>query len=318
MSDSGARGNITQMRQLAGMRGLMFATNGKTMEMPIKSNFREGLNILEYFIAARGARKSLSDTALKTADSGYLTRRLVDVSQDVIVREEDCGTETRHLGLRDQGRKRSHRAAEGPSRRTLRHRRRRAIPRPETSLVQDNTMITDEEADAIVSSRHRPRPASEPSSSARHSTASARTVTAPTSRPANPSTSAKPSVSSPLSRSVSPVPSLPCVPSTPEALQEPTSPRVCRESKSSSKHAARRRPPSSPRAAGIARISDNKRLRTITVTSSDTGEEMAYPIPFGVRIIIEDGQMVTAGKALTEGINLPDRHPPHQRSRRRV
>ncbi|MBQ0102090.1 MAG: DNA-directed RNA polymerase subunit beta' [Firmicutes bacterium] len=91
MSDSGARGNMTQMRQLAGMRGLMFATNGRTMEIPIKSNFREGLNILDYFSAARGARKSLSDTALKTADSGYLTRRLVDVSQDVIVREVDCG-----------------------------------------------------------------------------------------------------------------------------------------------------------------------------------------------------------------------------------
>lgn len=96
MSDSGARGNITQMRQLAGMRGLMFATNGRTMEIPIKSNFREGLNILEYFIAARGARKSLSDTALKTADSGYLTRRLVDVSQDVIIRTGDCGT---HEGI---------------------------------------------------------------------------------------------------------------------------------------------------------------------------------------------------------------------------
>ena len=93
MVESGARGNVTQMRQLAGMRGLMFATNGKTIEMPIKSNFREGLNILEYFMAARGARKSLSDTALRTADSGYLTRRLVDVSQDVIIRREDCHTE---------------------------------------------------------------------------------------------------------------------------------------------------------------------------------------------------------------------------------
>ena len=93
MADSGARGNITQMRQLAGMRGLMFATGGRVIEIPIKSNFREGLNILEYFVAARGARKSLSDTALKTADSGYLTRRLVDVSQDVIIREEDCGSD---------------------------------------------------------------------------------------------------------------------------------------------------------------------------------------------------------------------------------
>ena len=93
MSDSGARGSMTQMRQLAGMRGLMFKASGETMELPIKSNFREGLKILEYFIAARGARKSLSDTALRTADSGYLTRRLVDVSQDVIIRQEDCGTE---------------------------------------------------------------------------------------------------------------------------------------------------------------------------------------------------------------------------------
>ncbi len=92
MSDSGARGSIAQMRQLAGMRGLMFATNGRTMEIPIKSNFREGLTILEYFSGARGSRKSLSDTALRTADSGYLTRRLVDVSQDVIVREDDCGS----------------------------------------------------------------------------------------------------------------------------------------------------------------------------------------------------------------------------------
>ena len=91
MADSGARGSMTQMRQLAGMRGLMFATNGRTIEIPIKSNFREGLSILEYFMAAKGARKSLSDTALKTADSGYLTRRLVDVAQDVIIREEDCG-----------------------------------------------------------------------------------------------------------------------------------------------------------------------------------------------------------------------------------
>ena len=91
MAVSGARGSIKQIRQLAGMRGLMFAATGKTIEMPIKSNFREGMTILEYFTAARGARKGLADTALRTADSGYLTRRLVDVAQDVIVREENCG-----------------------------------------------------------------------------------------------------------------------------------------------------------------------------------------------------------------------------------
>ncbi|MGN1015022.1 MAG: DNA-directed RNA polymerase subunit beta' [Butyricicoccus sp.] len=90
MAQSGARGSINQIRQLAGMRGLMASTSGKTIEIPIKANFREGLSVLEYFISARGARKGLADTALRTADSGYLTRRMVDVSQDVIIREEDC------------------------------------------------------------------------------------------------------------------------------------------------------------------------------------------------------------------------------------
>ncbi len=92
MADSGARGSMAQIRQLAGMRGLMADTAGRTIEIPIKANFREGLSVLEYFISSRGARKGMADTALRTADSGYLTRRLVDVSQEVIIREDDCGT----------------------------------------------------------------------------------------------------------------------------------------------------------------------------------------------------------------------------------
>ncbi|MBP1578709.1 MAG: DNA-directed RNA polymerase subunit beta', partial [Oscillospiraceae bacterium] len=92
MADSGARGSKNQIRQLAGMRGLIANTSGATIEMPIRANYREGLNILEYFISSRGARKGLADTALRTADSGYLTRRLVDVSQEVIIRADDCGT----------------------------------------------------------------------------------------------------------------------------------------------------------------------------------------------------------------------------------
>ncbi len=96
MADSGARGSMSQIRQLAGMRGLIANTSGKTIEIPIRANYREGLNILEYFISSRGARKGLADTALRTADSGYLTRRLVDVSQEVIIRDDDCGT---HEGL---------------------------------------------------------------------------------------------------------------------------------------------------------------------------------------------------------------------------
>ena len=100
MADSGARGSINQIRQLAGMRGLIANTSGTTIEIPIRANYREGLNVLEYFISSRGARKGLADTALRTADSGYLTRRLVDVSQEVIIRELDCGT-TEGIIIRD-------------------------------------------------------------------------------------------------------------------------------------------------------------------------------------------------------------------------
>ncbi|MBE6978030.1 MAG: DNA-directed RNA polymerase subunit beta' [Ruminococcaceae bacterium] len=92
MADSGARGSMAQIRQLAGMRGLMADTAGRTIEIPVKANFREGLSVLEYFVSSRGARKGMTDTALRTADSGYLTRRMVDVSQDVIIREHNCGT----------------------------------------------------------------------------------------------------------------------------------------------------------------------------------------------------------------------------------
>ena len=96
MANSGARGSFKQIRQLAGMRGLMANPKGEIIERPIKANFMEGLSVLEYFISTHGARKGLADTALRTADSGYLTRRLVDVSQDVIIRDLDCKTEDVH------------------------------------------------------------------------------------------------------------------------------------------------------------------------------------------------------------------------------
>src|SRR5207245_1603615 len=100
MMGSGARGNIQQIRQLAGMRGLMADPTGRIIDLPIMANFTEGLTVLEYFISTHGTRKGLADTALRTADSGYLTRRLVDVAQDVIVRVEDCGT-TNGIWVRD-------------------------------------------------------------------------------------------------------------------------------------------------------------------------------------------------------------------------
>ena len=99
MADSGARGSMNQIRQLCGMRGLMSDPSGRTIELPVKACFREGLSVLEYFISSHGGRKGLADTALKTADSGYLTRRLVDVAQNVIVREEDCSAGSRPQGM---------------------------------------------------------------------------------------------------------------------------------------------------------------------------------------------------------------------------
>ena len=119
MADSGARGSMNQIRQLAGMRGLMADTNGRTIEIPIKANFREGLSVLEYFISSRGARKGLTDTALRTADSGYLTRRLVDVSQEVIIREPDCKHEGGHLAGRLYGKGPGHRILRLPNPRPL-------------------------------------------------------------------------------------------------------------------------------------------------------------------------------------------------------
>ncbi|GMB09994.1 DNA-directed RNA polymerase subunit beta' [Thermolongibacillus altinsuensis] len=149
MSDSGARGNASNFTQLAGMRGLMANPAGRIIELPIKSSFREGLTVLEYFISTHGARKGLADTALKTADSGYLTRRLVDVAQDVIVREDDCGTDRGTLvrALKDGTEvivKLEERLVGRYARKTVKH--------PETGeiLVRENEMITEDIASAIV------------------------------------------------------------------------------------------------------------------------------------------------------------------------
>ena len=148
MADSGARGSMNQIRQLAGMRGLIANTSGRTIEVPIRANYREGLNVLEYFISSRGARKGLADTALRTADSGYLTRRLVDVSQEVIVREEDCGT---HEGIEIFDIKEGKETIESLHERLI----GRYLAEDFTNengevLVSRNTLMNDREADIIV------------------------------------------------------------------------------------------------------------------------------------------------------------------------
>ena len=149
MAQSGARGNMSQLRQIAGMRGLMASTTGKTVEIPIKSCFREGLDVLEYFISSHGARKGLADTALRTADSGYLTRRLVDVSQDIIVREDDCNT---HDGIVVQDIKDGNQIIEKMSERLEGRYPLEDIINPQTGelIVDTNTIITDKIADKII------------------------------------------------------------------------------------------------------------------------------------------------------------------------
>lgn len=149
MSDSGARGNASNFTQLAGMRGLMANPAGRIIELPIKSSFREGLTVLEYFISTHGARKGLADTALKTADSGYLTRRLVDVAQDVIVRQDDCGTDR---GLHVKAIKEGNEIIEGLYDRLVGRHLRSTLRHPETGvlLAQENDLITEDLAREII------------------------------------------------------------------------------------------------------------------------------------------------------------------------
>ena len=152
MADSGARGSNQQIKQLAGMRGLMADTTGKTIELPIKSNFREGLDVLEYFISAHGARKGLSDTALRTADSGYLTRRLVDVSQDLIIREPDCSINRKEIPgmVIEAFREGKEMIEEFQERITGRYLAESVFDAEGNMLVKINHMVTPKRAELIV------------------------------------------------------------------------------------------------------------------------------------------------------------------------
>ncbi len=151
MAQSGARGNMNQLRQIAGMRGLMANTSGKAVEIPVKSCFREGLDTLEYFVSSHGARKGLTDTALRTADSGYLTRRLVDVSQDIVIREEDCGT---NEGILVEDIKDGNQVLEKLDERLIGRFVVEDVKDPQTGevLVDTETMINDKIASRIVDS----------------------------------------------------------------------------------------------------------------------------------------------------------------------
>ena len=302
MSDSGARGNMTQMRQLAGMRGLMFATSGKTMEIPIKSNFREGLNILEYFIAARGARKSLSDTALKTADSGYLTRRLVDVAQDVIIREEDCGA-TKGIVVSD--------IMDGNE--VIEPLKDRLFGRyvignvvdPTTGeiIAEDNTMLSEQQANRIVAAGIKEvlvrtvLQCRAKRGVCAHCYGADLAHTAPVTIGEAVGIIAAQSIGEPGTQltmrtfhtggvaAANITQGLPRVEELFEA-RKPKKTSVIAEKD------------------GVISIHDGK-MRNITITPTDGSKQLVYAIPFGTRITVEEGDTVLTGQSLTEGYKAP-------------
>ncbi len=303
MSDSGARGSMAQMRQLAGMRGLMFSTSGKTMEIPIKACFREGLNVLEYFIGARGSRKSLSDTALKTADSGYLTRRLVDVSQDVIVREENCGS-TEGIWVSDV--KDGNEIIEPlvdrlPGRYTIGD-----VVAPDGRVIaEDGVMLTAQDAAAIVE--------------AGVTTVHVRSILKCKCKHgvcahcygADLATSKKVSVGESVGIIAA------------QSIGEPGTQLTMRTFHTGGIAGAditqglprveeifeARRPKKTAtisEVSGIVEIQDAKRARNVIVRSAaETGADVVYPVPYGTKILVESGQYVNRGDSITEGMLAP-------------
>ncbi|MEE1186579.1 MAG: DNA-directed RNA polymerase subunit beta' [Acutalibacteraceae bacterium] len=302
MADSGARGSMNQIRQLAGMRGLIANTSGRTIEVPIRSNYREGLNVLEYFISSRGARKGLADTALRTADSGYLTRRLVDVSQDVIIREDDCHT-TEGLTVSDiyEGKQ----LIEPISERLLGRYLLEPVKDENGNIIVDvDKMMTDEDAEAIINAGIKEvKIRSILGCKASHGVCrkcygSNLSNGLPVTIGEAVGIIAAQSIGEPgtqltmrtfhtggIANAEDITQGLPRV----EELFEARRPkRFCFLSEID----------------GIVRLDESKRYREIYVVNQD-GEEKKYSIPFGYRIIVEEGDKVSKGDKLTEGTIAP-------------
>ncbi|WP_312693382.1 DNA-directed RNA polymerase subunit beta' [Caproiciproducens sp.] len=300
MADSGARGSMSQIRQLAGMRGLIANTSGKTIEIPIRANYREGLNILEYFISSRGARKGLADTALRTADSGYLTRRLVDVSQDVIIREDDCGATD---GLEVYDIREGKEAIEPLHERLLGRYLVEDFVDGKTGevLISKDKLMNDHDADVIVKSGvQHIKIRSVLNCCAKHGVckkcyganlANGQTVAVGEAV----GIIAAQSIGEPgtqltmrtfhtggVASSEDITQGLPRV----EELFEGRKP----------KHLA-----IISEIAGTVSFEEIKKNRHVVVTNSETGDSKSYLIPYGSRVIVTDGQEIKAGTRVTEG-----------------
>lgn len=304
MADSGARGSNNQIKQLAGMRGLMASPSGEIIELPIKSNFREGLSVLEYFISAHGARKGLSDTALRTADSGYLTRRLVDVSQDIIIREMDCCADSHEKpGMWVKAFTDGNEMIE-PLRERLRGRWTiDAIVDPKTGevLAEADTMITPEQATRIEE--------------AGIEKVFIRTILTCRSKIGICSKCYGANMSSGLKVRIGEAVGIIAA----QSIGEPGTQLTMRTFHTGGISSADDITQGLPRVeelfearkpkglaiiaefAGRAEVSDTKKKREVVITNSETGESKAYLIPYGSRIKVADGQEVEAADELTEG-----------------
>ena len=300
MADSGARGSMSQIRQLAGMRGLIANTAGKTIEIPIRANYREGLNILEYFISSRGARKGLADTALRTADSGYLTRRLVDVSQDVIIREDDCGTTE---GIEVFEIKEGKESIESFHERLLGRYLCEDFKDPATGevLVSKDKLMGDDEADLIVSKGvERIKLRSILHCRAKHGVckrcyganlANGQPVT--------------------VGEAVGIIAA--------QSIGEPGTQLTMRTFHTGGVAGAEDITQGLPRVeelfegrkpkhlaiiseiAGVVKFEEIKKNRHAVIYNDETGEQRSYLIPFGSRVRVEEGQVIEAGEMITEG-----------------
>ncbi|MBP3923180.1 MAG: DNA-directed RNA polymerase subunit beta' [Ruminiclostridium sp.] len=298
MADSGARGSTNQIRQLAGMRGLIANTSGETIEIPIRANYREGLNILEYFISSRGARKGLADTALRTADSGYLTRRLVDVSQEVIIRTEDCGTTD---GIEIYEIREGKELIESLEERLIgRYLAEDFCDNDGNVLVSKEKLITDSDAKVIVNSGAQTVKIRSVLTCQAHqgvcakcygsSLATGKTITMGEAV----GIIAAQSIGEPgtqltmrtfhtggIANAEDITQGLPRV----EELFESRRPKLVAIMAKDS---------------GKCRIDEIKKTKHVIITSED-GEEHFYPIPFGYKLKVEDGAYIAAGDSLTEG-----------------
>ena len=303
MAKSGARGSIDQIRQLAGMRGLMADTQGRTIEVPIKANFREGLNVQEYFISSHGARKGLTDTALRTADSGYLTRRLVDVSQDVIIREDDCGTEE-YLVVKDI--KDGNEIIEGFKDRLVGRTCAEDIIHPETGevLVKRNELMDERIADKVAK--------------AGVTEAKIRSILTCSSKIGVCAKCYGSNLSSGKLVNVGEAVGIIAA----QSIGEPGTQLTMRTFHSGGiagdditqglprveELFEARRPKGLAiltELAGVAQIVEEKTKREVVITNQETGESVTYLIPYGSRIKITNGQVLNAGDELTEGSIYP-------------